>query len=186
MNKVSVVVLSLFLGACSSLDSKSNFADSVADVQPKGGYIQVTGQSYVAESKANVGADILKSSLYFTYYKEVTPNTAPESSITMDGTLSVTRRTEPGRIAKSSPPSGRKKRGSPTIPIFQLLRGPVAPRVLVQRNREISVKHLARRLRRMHPMSSTSLWNGKPGLLRWAPGNFLPLPMRNLPTANGT
>lgn len=84
MNKVSVVVLSLFLGACSSLDSKSNFSDSVADVQPKGGYIQVTGQSYVAESKANVGADILKSSLYFTYNKEVTQNSAPESSIIMD------------------------------------------------------------------------------------------------------
>ncbi len=84
MNKVSVVVLSLFLGACSSLDSQSNFADSVANVQPKGGYIKVTGQSYVAENRANVGADILKSSLYFTYNKEVTPNTAPESSITMD------------------------------------------------------------------------------------------------------
>ncbi|MEZ8021481.1 DUF2057 family protein [Vibrio sp. ZF57] len=84
MNKVSVVVLSLFLGACSSLDSQSNFVDSVADVQPKGGYIQVTGQSYVAESKANVGADILKSSLYFTYNKEITQNSAPESSITMD------------------------------------------------------------------------------------------------------
>ena len=84
MNKVSVVVLSLFLGACSSLDSQSNFVDSVADVQPKGGYIQVTGQSYVAESKANVGADILKSSLYFTYNKEITQSSAPESSIIMD------------------------------------------------------------------------------------------------------
>lgn len=84
MNKVSIVVLSLFLGACSSLDSQSDFAYSVLNVQPKGGYIQVTGQSYVAESKANVGADIIKSSLYFTYNKEVTQNQAPESSITMD------------------------------------------------------------------------------------------------------
>ncbi|MDE1263274.1 DUF2057 family protein [Vibrio aestuarianus] len=84
MNKVSIIVLSLFLGACGSLDSGSNFADSVLNVQPKGGYIQVTGRSYVAENKANVGADIIKSSLYFTYNKEVTPNQAPESSITMD------------------------------------------------------------------------------------------------------
>ncbi|NGZ14002.1 DUF2057 family protein [Vibrio aestuarianus] len=84
MNKVSIVVLSLFLGACSSLDSESNFAYSVSDVQPKGSYIQVTGQAYVAESKANVGADVIKSSLYFTYNKAITQNQAPESSIIMD------------------------------------------------------------------------------------------------------
>ncbi len=84
MNKVSIVVLSLFLGACSSLDSKSNFDNSVAEITPKNGYVEVTGQSYSPDSKANVGADILKSSLYFTYNHKVSNDATPESLITMD------------------------------------------------------------------------------------------------------
>ncbi|MFC5076888.1 hypothetical protein VTH8203_00956 [Vibrio thalassae] len=56
-----VVVISLLLGACSSLDSDSDFSQSVETVDYKGGQTRVVGKTYTPETISSNGGDIVKS-----------------------------------------------------------------------------------------------------------------------------
>ncbi|WP_394150744.1 DUF2057 family protein [Vibrio maritimus] len=61
MLRKTVVVMSLLLGACSSLDSESDFSQSVESVSHKGDKITVVGKKYSPEIDSSNGGDILKS-----------------------------------------------------------------------------------------------------------------------------
>ncbi len=61
MLKKAVVVMSLLLGACSSLDSESDFSQSVASVNNKGSQVNVIGKTYTPIADSSNGGDIVKS-----------------------------------------------------------------------------------------------------------------------------
>ncbi|MCL9773239.1 DUF2057 domain-containing protein [Vibrio methylphosphonaticus] len=71
MLRKAVVVLSLLLGACSSLDSKSDFSKSVESVGSRGNERTVIGKNYNPVADANNGADIVKSQVVLALSKNI-------------------------------------------------------------------------------------------------------------------
>ncbi|MFA0442435.1 hypothetical protein BCU70_14330 [Vibrio sp. 10N.286.49.C2] len=71
MFRKTAVVLSLFmLGACSSLDSKSDFSQSVESVSSKEGKVVVIGKNYNPITDSINGGDIVKSQVVLALSKK--------------------------------------------------------------------------------------------------------------------
>ncbi|MEZ9510361.1 hypothetical protein BCV02_08015 [Vibrio breoganii] len=83
-NKWVLASLAMALGGCSTLDSSSDFSNSVANVDTRLTHIQVTGRDFQPNFIAKSGSNILKSSLSLTDNYPIDKTSAPTSYIEME------------------------------------------------------------------------------------------------------
>jgi len=66
MQKIGIVLVSLALGACSSLDANSDFIDAVESVKDRRNFVEVIAKSYSPKFNTVNGADVMKSAVVLT------------------------------------------------------------------------------------------------------------------------
>lgn len=88
MYKMAMLFSSVLVASgCTTLDSSSQFDDVAKGIKERSSYVQVEAKSYSPEARAQVGQDLVKSSLSFVGIYPKTEKKVATSYIAMDATF---------------------------------------------------------------------------------------------------
>ncbi|MCG9553383.1 hypothetical protein L1D16_16565 [Vibrio sp. Isolate31] len=88
MYKLAMLFSSVLVASgCTTLDSSSQFDDVAKGIKERSLYVQVEAKSYAPEARAQVGQDLVKSSLSFVGIYPKTEKKVASSYIAMDATF---------------------------------------------------------------------------------------------------